>query len=524
MSQDRAIHFPETPANEDVGAPGTLKNVMFYLGTVLVFGAGILLVLRVGAGLAPETTVVLAQFDGGVFVQTLNAGLRHPLGVLLMQLIVVIGAARILGAWARRIGQPTVIGEIVAGILLGPSLLGFLLPWSQAFLFPATSLGALQLLSQIGVILFMFVVGVELDLRHLRRRAQQSILVSHASILVPFFLGVLLALLLYRQFAPPSVPFMAFALFMGIAMSITAFPVLARILQERALTQTPIGTVVIACAAVDDATAWCLLAAVVAIAKAESLGSAAITVALAVAFVLVMLLIVRPQAARRLTDAGGDAPYGAKTVAGVLIFVCVSALTAEVIGIHALFGAFLAGAVLPANGRLRTFLRERLETFSAVFLLPLFFAYTGLRTQISLIDDFSGWLLCAAVIAVAILGKVGGSMLAARWTGMNWKSAFTVGALMNTRGLVELIVLNIGYDLGILSPQLFTMMVIMALVTTLMTGPILALLGYRERRAQDAAIDGGEHPPVPSSAHGAYASTAVPLLRTRQETVDEHGR
>lgn len=471
------------------------KNLLFYLITLLVFGSGIYLVLDYGAQLSPATHAVNgASFTTGIAPVLPASGapglalldrLHTPLGVLLLQLLVIILAARAIGAVFLRIGQPAVVGEMLAGILLGPSLLGLILPQAQAFLFPAASLGALSLLSQVGVILFMFVVGIEVDLQHLRKKAQAAVLVSHASIVVPFFLGVAFSLLIYQALAPATITFSAFALFMGIAMSITAFPVLARIIEERRLTRTPLGVIAIACAAVDDLTAWCMLAVVVAIVQADGLIGASLTIALALVFIFAMLFVVRPRAARLLRAEDFDETHSKGLVAGVLIFVFASALLTEAIGIHALFGAFLAGVVMPSNSRLRSFLRERLETFSSVFLLPLFFAFTGLRTQIGLLDDWPSWLLCTALIAVAIAGKLGGSMLAARWTGMGWKDSFSIGVLMNTRGLVELIVLNIGYDLGILSPRIFTMMVLMALVTTFMTGPILSLLGYGRRAARD---------------------------------------
>jgi len=466
------------------------KNLLFYLITLLVFGSGIYFVLDYGAQLSPaahnlgigsdSTLPAVAPASGAPGLALLDR-LHTPLGVLLMQLIVIILAARAIGAVFLRIGQPAVTGEMLAGILLGPSLLGLIVPQAQAFLFPAASLGALGLLSQVGVLLFMFVVGIEVDLQHLRKKAQAAVLVSHASIVVPFFLGVAFSLLIYQTLAPATIAFSAFALFMGIAMSITAFPVLARIIEERHLARTPLGIIAIACAAVDDLTAWCMLAVVVAIVKADGLIGASLTIALALVFIFAMLFVVRPQAARLLRAEDFDETHSKGLVAGVLIFVFASALLTEAIGIHALFGAFLAGVVMPSSSRLRGFLRERLETFSSVFLLPLFFAFTGLRTQIGLLDDWPSWLLCAGLIAVAIAGKLGGSMLAARWTGMGWKDSFSIGVLMNTRGLVELIVLNIGYDLGILSPRIFTMMVLMALVTTFMTGPILSLLGYGRR-------------------------------------------
>ena len=469
------------------------RNLLFYFVTLIVFGAGIYLLLDYGARLDHAVAPAVAPVAGGDItrmVARLHAGLQHSLGILLLQMIVIILAARALGALFRRIGQPSVTGEIVAGILLGPSLLGWVLPDAHSFLFPTTSLEALKLFSQIGVILFMFVVGIELDLQHLRQKAQAAVLVSHASIVIPFFLGVGLSLFLYETLAPATVSFNAFALFMGIAMSITAFPVLARIIEERGLGRSPLGALAIACAAVDDVTAWCILAIVVAIVKADGWGGAVQTIVLALAFIAVMVLVVRPQAARVFKAEIGKETHSQGLVAGVLVFVFVSALFTEVIGIHSLFGAFLAGVVLPAQPRLRSFLRERLETFSAAFLLPLFFAFTGLRTQVGLLDDWASWLLCAVIIGVAIAGKLGGSMLAARWTGMGWKDSFAVGTLMNTRGLIELIVLNIGYDLGILSPRIFTMMVIMALVTTFMTGPILSRLGYGQQRSARSAKAG----------------------------------
>jgi K+:H+ antiporter len=293
-------------------------------------------------------------------------------------------------------------------------------PGVQAFIFPAASLGTLQLLSQVGVILFMFLVGIELDVQHLRQRAHAAVLVSHASIIVPFFLGVACSLFLYRTLAPASISFRAFALFMGIAMSITAFPVLARILEERGLSASSLGNTAIACAAVDDVTAWCLLAVVVAIVQADGLSGALLTIGLTILFIGIMLFLLRPQMGRLLGTEVWSETRSKGLVAGVLTFVFAAALCTEVIGIHALFGAFLAGVIMPAHTRLRIFLRERLETLSAVLLLPLFFAFTGLRTQIGLLNDWQSWAVCAGIIAVAISGKCGGSVLAARWTGLSW--------------------------------------------------------------------------------------------------------
>ncbi len=340
----------------------------------------------------------------------------------------------------------------------------------------------------------MFVVGIDLDVAHLKQKADAAVMVSHASILVPFFFGTLLALFVYPTLAPAGVPFSAFALFIGVAMSITAFPVLARILEERGLTQSYLGSTAIACAAVDDVTAWCLLALVVAIIKANGLAAAAVTIGLALGFILLMLLVVRPRTARLGARGLGDEGRQKGLVAGILVFAFAAALFTETIGIHALFGAFLAGVTMPNDPALRTFLKERLETFSSAFLLPLFFAFTGLRTEIGLLDDARSWLIAVGIIAVAILGKLGGSMAAARWTGMSWVDSFSLGALMNTRGLVELIALNIGYDLGILTPRIFAMLVLMALVTTFMTGPLLSLAGLWRARQGLAQPVAGSRP------------------------------
>ncbi|MGZ8847786.1 MAG: cation:proton antiporter domain-containing protein, partial [Pyrinomonadaceae bacterium] len=368
--------------------------------------------------------------------------------------------------------------EIVAGILLGPSLLGLVSPATMAFLFPASSLEILKLLSQIGVALFMFVVGLELDVQHLRQKAHTAIMVSHASIVVPFFLGVALSLFLFQSLAPANTSFTAFALFMGIAMSITAFPVLARILEDRGLSRTRLGGIAITCAAVDDVTAWCLLALVIAIARADGLFAGVLTIGLAIAFIGIMLFLVKPLFARLIKSDPNNDRYNRGLVALILAFVLASALLAELIGIHALFGAFLAGVVMPPTAEVRRVLKEKLETFSLVVLLPLFFVFTGLRMQISLLNDWNSWLLCALIILIAIAGKLGGSMFMARWTGLNWRDSFSLGVLLNTRGLVELIVLSIGYDLGILSPRTFAMMVLMALATTFMTGPLLSLVKF----------------------------------------------
>lgn len=483
------------------------KNIVVYGILLALFGIGIAAIMEIGSRLysgqkvpykrlvpsqttAPASPTPKPEIVANSRATSLLENVQHPLSILLLQVIIIIMAARVFGYLFQKIGQPAVIGEMIAGILLGPSLLGMLAPVTEAFLFPASSMSALKLLSQIGVILFMFIVGIELNLQYLRQKAHAAVLVSHVSIVVPFFLGGAFALFAYRALADGNVSFTAFALFIGIAMSVTAFPVLARIIEERGLSKSYLGSTAIACAAVDDVTAWCILAVVVAIAKATGLTSAVLTIGLALAFIGVMLFVVKPRAGRLMAIAKWNETPNKGLVAGVLTFVFASALFTEVIGIHALFGAFLAGVVMPQHEGLRMFLKERLETFSSVFLLPLFFAFTGLRTQIGLLDDWQSWAMCAAIILIAIAGKLGASTLAARWTGMNWYDALSIGTLMNTRGLMELIVLNLGYDMGILSPRIFAMMVLMALVTTFMTGPLLALFELVKQRqvARDPAM------------------------------------
>jgi Kef-type K+ transport system membrane component KefB len=473
------------------------RTLIRYVLLLLVFGTGIFLVLRQGRtlenGPAAQGHETVGSGPGGSIGKSAGgngvASLAQPLPRLLLQLMTIVLLARVLGAFFSRFGQPAVVGEIVAGIVLGPSLLGALFPGISAFLFAPASIGVLKVLSEIGVLLFLFLVGLELDVETLRNRAHAAIVVSHASIVVPYFLGVLLSLFLYRDLAPAGVRFVPFALFLGIAMSITAFPVLARILEERGLTRTPLGTTAITCAAVDDVTAWGLLAVVVAASGATGPRAAVVTIGLTVVFVAAMLRIVGPAVRRALARAAARDEPGKTAVAGILLFLFASALATELIGIHALFGAFLAGVVMPRTPRFRAYLGHRLEYFSSVFLLPLFFAFTGLRTQIGLLDDARSWIACGAIILVATAGKLGGTMLAARMTGSRWADAFALGALMNTRGLVELIALNLGYEYGILSPRIFAMMVLMALVTTFATGPLLtAGARWRKRESRELAI------------------------------------
>jgi len=396
------------------------------------------------------------------------------LPTLLAQIGVILIVSRIVGQLFRKMHQPQVMGEMVAGILLGPSLLGWVAPGISAALFPPESLGYLSSLSQIGLVLFMFLVGLELDPQILRGRGHTALVTSHVSIIAPFLLGTLLALYLYPRLSDDSVTFTNFALFLGTAMSITAFPVLARILAERKLLRTPLGAMAIACAAVDDVTGWCILAGVVLLVRAT--GSATplwLTLFGTAAYVLVMLFVIRP-ALRRLANVYERRGFIPQDILAVtLLLVLASAWTTEWLGIHALFGAFMAGAILPKQHGFVHALVEKLNDAAVVLLLPIFFAFTGLRTSIGLVSGGVMWFYCGLIILVAIAGKFGGSTIAARVTGLSWREASALGILMNTRGLMELVLLNIGLDIGVISPALFTMMVLMALVTTFMTSPVL---------------------------------------------------
>jgi Kef-type K+ transport system membrane component KefB len=452
------------------------KNIFFYIGIIGGFGALMYWFVVLGSKLEKGRNIVMPETGKSQwqnFIDSIIYNLEHPLAILLAQIVTIIFVARFFGWVCKKIGQPTVIGEIIAGIVLGPSLIGMYFPEFSNALFPTQSLGNLQFLSQIGLILFMFVVGMELDLKVMRNKAHEAVVISHASIVIPFALGMGLAYFIYLHFAPIGVQFLSFGLFLGIAMSITAFPVLARIVQERGLHKTRLGTIVITCAAADDITAWSLLAAVIAIVKAGSFVSALYIIGLAAAYVLIMIKVIRPFL-KRVGDLHSTREnLGKPIVAIFFLTLIISSYATEVIGIHALFGAFMAGAIMPENTKFRSIFIEKVEDVALVLLLPLFFVFTGLRTEIGLLNDPYLWKVTGLIILVAVVGKFIGSALASKFVGQNWKDSLTIGALMNTRGLMELVVLNIGYDLGVLTPEIFAMMVIMALVTTFMTGPSL---------------------------------------------------
>ncbi len=397
-----------------------------------------------------------------------------PIAILvLVEVLIVIALSRLVGLGFRWIKQPQVIGEIVAGIMLGPSLFGLVAPDLAATVFPAEAVPFLNVLSEIGLIFFMFLIGLELNPKYLKNNLDTAILTSHVSILVPFSLGSLLALLLYPIVSNSSVSFTAFALFLGAAMSITAFPVLARIITEHNLQNTKLGTLALTCAAVDDVTAWCLLAVAIAVTRTNSMVGALPTIFEALIYIVFMLTVVRWFLQRLSKHYNRTGRLTQLVLAGIYMGVVASALITEWIGIHLIFGAFLLGAAMPKNAGLTRELAEKTEDFVLIFLLPVFFAYSGLRTEIGLLNSPELWLLCAAVLGVAIIGKYVGTYVAARVCGINNREASALGWMMNTRGLTELIVLNIGLSLGVISPLLFTMLVIMALVTTFMTSPLL---------------------------------------------------
>ena len=449
-------------------APSTWRLTIGY-ALMLLFAVGLFLVIRQYGEQLKPLAASASRAEAPVAAAKAEI-LRHVLGAL----VAILLLGRWLGKLFVHFGQPRVIGEIVAGIMLGPSLLGWISPAAMNFVLPPEVGPYLGIIAQIGVILYMFLVGLDFNAGLLRSRAHATVAISHASIVCPFLLGAVLALWLYPHLAPADVPFTSFALFMGVAMSITAFPVLARILTDRHIENTELGVVALSCAAADDVTAWCLLAFVVGVAQSK-LGGAVQTVIFALLFIAFMLAVIRPLANRFLGHHAEKQPPRRMAV-WVLVALLLSALAAEWIGIHAIFGAFILGAIIPHDSDVALDFRHKLEDIVKILLLPAFFAYTGMRTKIGLVSGSEAWLFCAGIILVATLGKFGGTIAAARLTGLDWRLSSSLGILMNTRRLMELIVLNIGLELGVISEKLFAMMVIMALVTTLATTPILHFL------------------------------------------------
>ncbi|WP_423127847.1 cation:proton antiporter [Gaoshiqia sp. Z1-71] len=458
-----------------------LRNTFFYIGIAGSLSCLIVLTIWLGADLDPGRGGGIAgsaKNHLAAFFHLFAQNLKHPLAILLAQIILIVLVARLFGWGCRKIGQPRVIGEILAGIVLGPSLLGFYFPAAFSVVFPAESLDNLHFVSQIGLILFMFVIGLELDLSVLKTNAHHAIIISYASVILPLASGIALAYFLYASFAPPGVAFSSFGLFLGVALSITAFPVLARIAKEKDIHRSRIGTIAVTCAASADIIVWAVLAVIIAIVRAGFILSAIYSILFALLYLFLMIRIVRPFL-KRVGELHPTKENLSKPVVAIFFITLVlSAYVAEVIGIHALFGAFLAGAIMPENVKFRSLFIEKVEDIAIVLLLPLFFVFTGLRTQIGLLDQLFLWKITGLIILVAIAGKFLGTALPARLTGLTNKDSFILGALMNTRGLMVLVVLNIGYDIGILTPEIFTMMMIMALVTTMMTAPSLSFIDW----------------------------------------------
>lgn len=451
---------------------------LIYYGAMLLVGIVVVVLLT----LIPDSSVVPNSGDGtigeafGIFLELFKGHIISPFGLLLLQVIVILIFARLVAWLFTKFGQPSVIGEILSGIILGPSVLGWLWPEGFLFLFPSESLYNIKLLSQFGLIFFMFVIGMELDLEEIKKQLRKSFVIAHSGIVVPFVLGALLAIVLYGEYGGEKSSLLTFALFVGISLSVTAFPVLARIIQEQGKMKDPIGVLSMASAANGDITAWCLLAVIMAIAQAGSALSALFTVLFAVVYILVMFLMVRPAFA----VIGGA--YNTKEVAGkgivalAFVVLLISSYVTEILGLHALFGAFIAGVVMPANLNFRHMLTEKVEDVSLAVFLPLFFVSSGLSTQIGLLNTPTHLWVTGLITLVAIIGKVGGTYGACRVVGETKRDSLYMGILMNTRGLMELVILSMGLQLEILSPVMYAMLVIMTLVTTFMTTPILDLV------------------------------------------------
>jgi len=473
------------------------RIIQLYLVVVVLAGLGAAFILHQGSRLSPpqgparQNAAAATQarpwefhqagslFFEGVLTrlgQNANDGLTR----FFLQLLTVISVSYSIGWVFTKIGEPAVVGEMMAGVLLGPSFFGWLVPHAFQFVFAPSSLEPLHLFSQVGVCLFMFAVGMDMDLSELRQKAHTALVISHVSIILPALFGIILAYVFYQQLAQPGASFVSFALFTAMSMSITAFPVLVRILQDRGVLKTPLGRTAAACAAIGDVTAWGLLAFVVAFATSGDLVAIAGCFGLVLLFIGIMFYVIKPNLPHWLGAEALERDHPKKSVLAIVIAIVLTcALTTQLIGIRALFGSFVAGLVMPAAAGFRAKLGVRVENVSSVLLLPVFFAFSGLRTEIGLLHDRTDWLICLLIIFVATAGKLAGTAGTARVAGMNWRESFQLGALMNTRGLMELIALNLGYELGILSQRVFSMLVLMALTTTILTGPLLALFGSK---------------------------------------------
>lgn len=474
------------------------RNLIYYIALLFFVGAFLLFFIhhgqkleniRSGNGGNAVSEVIHKGLSTGIHktFDFLN-NLKTPFSKLLLQIILIIVTARMFGFVLRKLGQPTVMGEILAGIILGPSVMGLFFPGFFGFMFPKESVDIIGFLSEIGLILFMFIIGMELDLGIMKRRMNSAVIIGSASIVFPFICGILLAFFLYDKYAPHESTFIAFALFMGIALSITALPVLSRIIIERGMTKSYVGIVSLVSAAFNDIAGWCLLATVVAIVQAGSFIHGVIIIGFSLFYLLIMVFVIRPVLKRAGDIYISNENLNKSVMAVIFLLLFISSFITDVIGIHTLFGAFMAGVIMPNKPGFKKIIIEKIEDISVIFLLPLFFVYTGLRTDIALISNWHMVSVACLIIVVAVAAKLGGGVIASRLTGMSWKDSFLIGTLLNTRGLITLIVLNVGYEMGILSGEIFTIMVVMALVTTFMTGPLLKLIDYLNRRISGKSL------------------------------------
>lgn len=451
--------------------------------------------------LAPAA-IELPKVVTNVVEHQVTHAIEGELLLLLVQVALILGLSRVMGMWFARMRQPQVVGEMVAGIMLGPSVLGvigqhFHSNLQQMLFPPGTSMELLNLLSELGVVFFLFLVGLEFEMDLVKNRGRSTVFTALGSIAVPFGLGMGVALFLEACGLFGDAPRLPAALFVGAAMSVTAFPVLARILTERNLQKTKLGVQAIAAAAINDVAAWVILAFVVAIAHSATQApgphghwAAVRTLALAGAFAVLMVVLVRPFLKRLQLIYDRQGRLSQNIIAVVFLLILASAWSTERIGIHAMFGAFLLGVVMPKGTQFVRHVTEKLEDFTVVFLLPIFFAYTGLKTQLGLLNSPVLWLYAALVLAAACVGKFGGAAVVAKWFGSSWREASAIGVLMNTRGLVELVILTVGLQFGVINDRVFAIMVIMALVTTFMTTPLLYWIypaHLLEREARKAA-------------------------------------
>jgi Kef-type K+ transport systems, membrane components len=398
--------------------------------------------------------------------------------VVLIQLCLIIIAARVFAILFRKIGQPAVVGEIAAGLILGPSVLGKLAPETFATVFDPSVSDVFKMLAQLGLIFLLFLIGLEFDFRHLRTSGRSSLLISVTGIVLPFALGWILAQFLHPHLEM-AVDQRGFALFMGTAMSITAIPILGRIMMELDITRTRLGAITITAAAIDDAAGWILLAAVSAMVRADfQIVSSLRMLGETILFALLMIFVAKPLLQIwvhwTLKRDKGELNLNSLAILFVIMFLC--AIATNLIGIFAIFGAFVLGATLSGETEFRAAITRQLRNFVTAFFLPIFFTYTGLHTDIGTLHSSTMWLFAVAVSAVAIIGKFGGCTVAARLSGMSNRESACVGIMMNTRALMELIVINVGYELGVIPLSVFCMLVMMALLTTVMTTPILLRL------------------------------------------------